>query len=466
MKSDIGLIGLAVMGENLALNLLRNGYQVSVFNRTVSKTEEFAQTKAANQKVVACLDLEQFCKSLSRPRKIITMVKAGGAVDDLINQLSPYLESGDIVIDGGNSHYLDTQRRFDDLAKKGIHFVGAGISGGEEGALKGPSIMPGGASAAWPEISPILTKIAAKVEGSACCDWVGPGGAGHFVKMVHNGIEYADMQLITESYQLLRDLAGLDNQKLSQVYTDWNSGELESYLIEITASIMSKKDEKTGAYLLDLILDSAGQKGTGKWTVNLALDQGQPSNILAEAVFARFSSAQLDERRQAAEIYSAPNTKKLSPELIEKVRRAVYCTKIAAYAQGFALMCSASNSNKWSINLGSVSMMWRGGCIIRSRFLGQIKNSYDKQQNLPNLLLSEFFSNTIKQYLPDWRAVVALAAENGIPIPVMGSALSYFDAYRSARLPANLIQAQRDFFGAHTYERIDQPRGVTFHTEW
>lgn len=467
MKSDIGLIGLAVMGENLALNMLKNGYQVSVYNRTKSKTDDFVAGRAASYKVLGCADLEQFCKSLSTPRKIMTMVKAGSAVDDLISQLSPYLEAGDIVIDGGNSHYEDTQRRFDDLAKKGILFVGCGISGGEEGALNGPSIMPGGAESAWKEISPIFKKIAAKVNNEPCCDWVGKGGAGHFVKMVHNGIEYADMQVIAESYHLLKDLAGLDNAELTEVYKNWNSGELESYLIEITSKIMSKKDQGSGKYLLDLILDSAGQKGTGKWTVNLALDQGQPSNVLAEAVFARFSSAQLEERKQASMIYPAVAIKKVNKEqAIEQVRKAVYCAKIAAYAQGFALMASASKSFNWSLNFGSVAMMWRGGCIIRSRFLGQIKEAYTAQPNLPNLLLSEFFSNVIKNYQEDWRAVVSLASENGIAVPVLGSALSYFDAYRSARLPANVIQAQRDFFGAHTYERIDQPRGMMFHTDW
>lgn len=464
--ADIGLIGLAVMGENLVLNMAQNGFTVAVFNRTVQRVEEFVSGRAAGKPIIGCASIADFCRELKRPRKVMMMVRAGSAIDELIAQLLPHLEPGDIIIDGGNSHYVDSERRVKELAARGMHFVGAGISGGEEGALHGPSIMPGGDEAAWPALKPIFQTIAAKVEdGSPCCEWVGNGGAGHFVKMVHNGIEYGDMQLICESYDLLKNLLGLSNPQLKDVYAEWNRGKLDSFLIEITSQIFDKRDETSGEYVVDQILDSAGQKGTGKWTAITALDLGMPLTLIGEAVFARCLSSQKAERVAASALLPGV---KIQPGTLEidAVRDALYCAKIVSYAQGFTLMAEASREFGWNLRYGAIALMWRGGCIIRSKFLGSIKEAFDRDPELKNLLLAPFFSSEIAEAQGNWRQSVAQAVLSGISTPAMASALSYYDGYRSARLPANLLQAQRDFFGAHTYERLDSPRGTFFHTNW
>jgi 6-phosphogluconate dehydrogenase len=468
--ADIGLIGLAVMGENLVLNMESHGENVAVFNRTTSKVDEFVRRRGAGKRIVGCHSLEELVGALKRPRKIMIMVKAGAPVDDVINELAPRLEPGDILIDGGNTHYLDTTRRTRDLKAKGLLFVGTGVSGGEEGALKGPSIMPGGNPDAWPHVKPIFQAIAAKVaDGTPCCDWVGPEGAGHYVKMVHNGIEYGDMQLICEAYQLMRGLLGMEPGAMHEVFTRWNTGALDSYLIEITRDILDYRDPETGKPMVDLILDTAGQKGTGKWTVTSALDLGVPLTLIAEAVFARCLSAQKDERVAASQVLAGPATTSFPGDakaFVDDIEMALYASKIISYAQGYALMNAMGKESGWQFNNGGVALMWRGGCIIRSAFLGKIKDAFDRNSNLNNLLLDPYFTEQIKKAQPGWRRVCAAAVTHGVPIPAMNSALSYYDGYRSALLPANLLQAQRDFFGAHTYERVDRPRGKFFHTNW
>jgi 6-phosphogluconate dehydrogenase len=467
-QADIGVIGLAVMGENLILNMASKGFTVAAFNRTTDKVTAFVSGRGANKTIIGAHSLPEFVGSLKRPRKVMLMIKAGKAVDDTIAQLEPLLEPGDIVIDGGNSFFEDTVRRTKALEAKGLLFVGAGVSGGEEGALTGPSIMPGGSAAAWEHVKPIFQSIAAKVkDGSPCCDWLGPDGAGHFVKMVHNGIEYGDMQMIAEAYGLLRG-AGLTNLEISQVFHDWNQGELESYLVEITAEILTKKDDQTGADLVDVILDTAGQKGTGKWTSTTALEVGSPSSTIAEAVFARCLSALKDERVHAAGVLEGPEPIFTGDRVafIEDVRQALYASKICSYAQGFQLMKFVATERGWDLNYGSVALMWRGGCIIRARFLENIKSAYDTDPKLENLLLDAYFAQTIKSHQTGWRRTVAGAITNGIWTPAFSSAIAYYDGYRTARLPINLLQAQRDYFGAHTYERTDKPRGEFFHTNW
>jgi 6-phosphogluconate dehydrogenase len=469
---DIGLIGLAVMGQNLVLNMNDHGYRVAVFNRTVSKVDDFVNDEAAGTQVVGAHSIAELAAALKKPRRVMLMVKAGDTVDQMIDNIVPHLEPGDIIIDGGNSHYPDTTRRTKTLAGKGILFVGTGVSGGEEGARHGPSIMPGGNPAAWPHVKEIFQAIAAKVEdGTPCCDWVGENGAGHYVKMVHNGIEYGDMQLICEAYQLLRDGLGLDADELHTVFVEWNKGELDSYLIEITAQIFTKRDED-GAPLIDKILDTAGQKGTGKWTGISALDLGMPLTLIGEAVFARCLSALKDERVAASKVLNGPQRSAASPSaseraaFIEDVRCALYCSKLISYAQGYMLLREAAKEEGWNLNFGGIALMWRGGCIIRSRFLGKIKEAYDKNPRLDNLLLDDFFGKVLIAEQDAWRRAIIRAIQSGVPTPAFSTALSFFDGYRSARVPANLLQAQRDFFGAHTYERIDKPRGQFFHTNW
>jgi 6-phosphogluconate dehydrogenase len=465
---DFGLIGLAVMGQNLVLNMNDHGYRVAVFNRTVSKVDEFIQNEAAGTQVAGAHSIEEFVGSLKRPRRIMLMVKAGDTVDQMIEGLLPHLDKGDIVIDGGNSHYPDTNRRASDLAEKGILFIGTGVSGGEEGARFGPSIMPGGNPAAWPHVKEIFQSIAAKVEdGSPCCDWVGENGAGHYVKMIHNGIEYGDMQLICEAYHLLSSGLGLSAEDLHEVFAEWNKGELDSYLIEITSEIFTKKDED-GAPMVDKILDAAGQKGTGKWTGVNSLELGVPVTLIGEAVYARCLSAMKDERVAASGILTGPKLPAAQDrqQFIEDARRALYCSKVVSYAQGYMLMREAAKEQGWDLNYGGIALMWRGGCIIRSRFLGKIKEAFDKNPQLTNLLLDDFFSRTLNEYQASWRRAIIKAIEYGVPTPAFSTALSFFDGYRAERLPANLLQAQRDFFGAHTYERVDRPRGEFFHTNW
>ena len=465
---DIGLIGLAVMGQNLVLNMNDNGYRVAVFNRTVSKVDDFINNEAKGTQVMGAHSIEEFVAALKKPLRVMLMVKAGDTVDQMIEQILPHLEAGDIIIDGGNSHYPDTNRRTKDLAEKGILFVGTGVSGGEEGARHGPSIMPGGNPAAWPYVKEIFQAIAAKVEdGTPCCDWVGENGAGHYVKMVHNGIEYGDMQLICEAYQLLKDGLGLDADELRDVFADWNKGELDSYLIEITSEIFGKKDDD-GVPMVDKILDTAGQKGTGKWTGISALDLGMPLTLIGEAVFARCISALKDERVAASKVLTGPIHAPAQDRktFIEDVRRALYCSKMISYAQGYMLLREAAKDEGWNLNFGGIALMWRGGCIIRSRFLGEIKVAYDKNPKLTNLLMDDFFSNVLVNYQESWRRAIIQAIQFGVPTPAFSTALSFYDGYRTARLPANLLQAQRDFFGAHTYERVDKPRGQFFHTNW
>jgi 6-phosphogluconate dehydrogenase len=468
-KADIALIGLAVMGQNIILNMNDHGYVVAAFNRTVSKVDDFMANEAKGTRIIGAHSLEEMVGLLKRPRRIMLLVKAGAAVDEFIQHLLPLLEKGDIIIDGGNSYFEDTIRRYDELKEKGILFVGSGVSGGEEGARHGPSLMPGGNPAAWPHIKAIFQSIAAKVQnGVPCCDWVGEGGAGHFVKMVHNGIEYGDMQLICEAYQLLSVGLGLDNEKLADIFTEWNRGELDSYLIETTAQIFKFKGED-GGYLIDKILDAAGQKGTGKWTVLSALDNGAPVTLIAEAVFARIISSLKDERVAASSVLAGPTHTKFEGDIksaVEDIRQALYASKIISYAQGYMLLKNASEHYKWNLNYGGLALMWRGGCIIRSRFLGEIKLAYDRNPQLTNLLLDGFFTDALKKAQDGWRRTVALGAQLGIPTPTFSNALSFYDSYRCARLPANLLQAQRDYFGAHTYERTDKPRGEFFHSNW
>jgi 6-phosphogluconate dehydrogenase len=465
---DIGLVGLAVMGQNLVLNMNDHGFKVAVFNRTTSKVDDFIQGPAKGTMVEGAHSLEDLVSLLKKPRRVMLMIKAGAAVDALIEQLIPILDEGDIIIDGGNSNFADSARRTDYLESKGLRFIGTGISGGEEGARHGPSIMPGGSPEAWPFVKDIFQGIAAKVEdGQPCCDWVGEGGAGHFVKMVHNGIEYGDMQLIAESYHLMRDVLKLDEDRMHQVFSDWNQGKLDSYLIEITRDIMAFRDED-GQPLVEKILDSAGQKGTGRWTVVEALEAGIPLTLISEAVQARSLSALKDERVEASKILTGPDESFSgdSEEFLADISDALYASKIISYAQGFMLMQAASKEHDWKINYGSVALMWRGGCIIRSIFLGEIKEAFDRNPSLSNLLLDPYFKTEVDQSQSAWRRVIAEAVTCGIPVPAMSSALAFFDGYRTANLPANLIQAQRDYFGAHTYERVDRPRGEVFHTDW
>ena len=467
-KADIGLVGLAVMGENLVMNMESKGFTVAVYNRTTEKVKNFVEGRAAGKNIIGTYSIEELVENLEKPRKIMMMVKAGAAVDQLIDQLIPHLEAGDILIDGGNSHFPDTIRRTQYVESKGLLYIGTGVSGGEEGALKGPSMMPGGSPAAWPYVKPIFQAICAKVEdGSPCCDWVGENGAGHFVKMVHNGIEYGDMQLICEAYQLMRDGLGMSAEEMHEVFAEWNKTELNSYLIEITRDILGYKDEK-GETTVNYILDTAGQKGTGKWTGIAALDEGVPLTLIGEAVFARCLSAMKEERVAASKVFTKeiPAFTGDKAAFIENIRKALYASKIISYAQGYTLMRTAAKTYNWNLNYGGIALMWRGGCIIRSVFLGKIKEAYDKDPNLVNLLMDDYFGETIKGLVPAWREVVAYAAKAGIPMPAFSSALSYFDGYTTASLPANLLQAQRDYFGAHTYERIDQPRGQFFHTNW
>ena len=467
-KSDIGLVGLAVMGENLVMNMESKGFTVSVFNRSLEKVTNFIEGRAKGRNIVGTYSIKELVDSLKKPRKVMLMVKAGQPVDDYIEMLIPYLEQGDIIIDGGNSHFPDTSRRTDYMESKGLLYIGTGVSGGEEGALKGPSIMPGGSPAAWPEIKPILQAIAAKVEdGSPCCDWVGEKGAGHFVKMVHNGIEYGDMQLTCEAYQLMRDLLGMSADEMNEVFAEWNKGELDSYLIEITRDILAYKDDD-GKPLVDKILDTAGQKGTGKWTAISALDEGIPLTLIGEAVFARCLSAIKEERVTASKILSGPAAKfeGNKKDFIEDIKNALYASKIISYAQGYALMRAAARTYGWNLNYGGIALMWRGGCIIRSAFLSKIKEAFDKDKELKNLLLDPFFKEKVESAQAGWRRIAATAIMNGIPMPAMTTALNYFDGYRCEKLPANLLQAQRDYFGAHTYERVDRPRGEFHHTNW
>jgi 6-phosphogluconate dehydrogenase len=466
--SDIGLIGLAVMGENLVLNMESKGFQVSVYNRTLQKVDNFLAGRAKGKKITGAYSVEELVRSLKRPRKIMIMVKAGNAVDEMINTLIPHLERGDIIIDGGNTHFPDTNRRTALVESKGLLYIGTGVSGGEEGALLGPSIMPGGSKTAWPEVKPIFQAIAAKVEdGTPCCDWVGENGAGHFVKMVHNGIEYGDMQLICEAYQIMRDLLHMSADEMHLIFEEWNKGDLNSYLIEITRDILAFKD-LDGKPLVDNILDTAGQKGTGKWTVVEALDQGIPLTLIGEAVFSRCLSAAKEERVKASKVLHGP-----SPDLpsdktkfINDLKDSLYASKIVSYAQGYSLMRAAAAEYKWDLNYGGIALMWRGGCIIRSVFLGKIKEAFNNNSSLTNLLLDPFFKDKVEKAQKGWRNLVSTAAINGIPVPAMSSALGYFDGYRCEKLPANLLQAQRDYFGAHTFERLDKPKGEFFHTNW
>ena len=466
---DIGLIGLAVMGQNLVLNMNDHGYKVAVYNRTVSKVDEFINNEAKGTPVVGAHSIPELVAVLKKPRRIMLMVKAGETVDQMIDALVPHLEAGDIIIDGGNSLYTDSTRRTKALKEKGLRFIGTGVSGGEEGARLGPSIMPGGDPEAWPFVKEIFQSIAAKVEGGVpCCDWVGEEGAGHFVKMVHNGIEYGDMQLICEAYQVLKDTLGLTADELHKVFAEWNKGELDSYLIDITQQIFAKKDDD-GAPMVDKILDTAGQKGTGKWTVISALDTGMPVTLIGEAVFGRCLSAIKEERVAASKVFAAPAKAELNGDrkaFIEDVRRALYCSKMISYAQGYMLLQAAAKESGWNLNLGGIALMWRGGCIIRSRFLGKIKEAFDKNPKLTNLLLDDFFSKTLIEYQASWRKALGAAIAAGVPTPAFSTALAFFDGYRTERLPANLLQAQRDFFGAHTYERVDKKRGEFFHTNW
>ncbi|WP_026573299.1 NADP-dependent phosphogluconate dehydrogenase [Bacillus sp. UNC438CL73TsuS30] len=467
VKNQIGVIGLAVMGKNLALNIESRGYSVSVYNRSSEKTEEFLKSEAEGKNFVGTYEIKEFVESLESPRKIILMVKAGAPTDAIINSLKPFLEKGDILIDGGNTFFQDTIKRNKELAEIGVHFIGTGVSGGEEGALKGPSIMPGGQKAAYELVKEIFEAISAKVNGDPCCTYIGPDGAGHYVKMVHNGIEYGDMQLISEAYFILKHVLGLQAQELHKVFAEWNKGELDSYLIEITADIFTKMDHETGKPIVDIILDAAGQKGTGKWTSQSALDLGVPLPIITESVFARYISAMKDERVKASKILNGPETRKFEgngEELIEAVRKALYMSKICSYAQGFAQMRSASEEYDWNLRYGDIAMIFRGGCIIRAQFLQKIKDAYDRDPNLPNLLLDFYFKDIVENYQSALRQVVTLSIEQGVAVPAFSSALAYYDSYRTKTLPANLIQAQRDYFGAHTYQRVD--REGSFHTVW
>ncbi len=468
-RADIAVIGLAVMGQNLILNMADNGYKVVAYNRTVSKVDDFINGAAkGHENVLGAHSIGEMIKGLKSPRKVMLMVKAGKAVDDFIEQLLPHLECGDLIIDGGNSNYRDSIRRTRYLEEKGFLFIGTGVSGGEEGARRGPSIMPGGSAGAWPLVKEIFQTIAAKApDGSACCEWVGSDGAGHYVKMVHNGIEYGDMQLIAEAYHLMKAGLGLTNERMHEVFDQWNRGDLDSYLIEITRDILSYQDDK-GEFTLDTILDSAGQKGTGKWTAISSLEGGMPLTLIAEAVYARFLSALKEEREQAAGILKGPTPgiDGDKEQLIVDIRKALLASKVVSYAQGYMLLRQAAGEYGWDLNYGDIALMWRGGCIIRSAFLDKIKLAFDKNSNLTNMLLDDYFKNIIHESQDAWRRVISRAALSGIPVPAFSTALAFYDGYRTGRLPANLIQAQRDYFGAHTYERLDQPRGRFFHTNW
>lgn len=467
-KADIGLIGLAVMGENLVLNIESRGFTVAVFNRTLGKVTNFVNGRAKGKNIIGAGSIQELVSSLKIPRKIMLMVKAGKPVDDFIEMLIPHLEKGDIIIDGGNSHFPDTIRRTKYLESKGFLYIGTGVSGGEEGALRGPSIMPGGSPAAWPHVKPIFQAIAAKVEdGTPCCDWVGSDGAGHFVKMVHNGIEYGDMQLISEAYQIMRELLGMSADEMHEVFKKWNTGDLNSYLIEISRDILSYEDAD-GKPLVDKILDTAGQKGTGKWASVSSLDLGIPLTLISEAVFGRCLSAIKEDRVAASKILTGPKPRFTGDKgsFLKDLEEALYASKIVSYAQGFTMLRAAAEEYKWNLNFGGIALLWRGGCIIRSIFLGKIKEAFDKNPNLRNLLLDPFFKNKIDLAQESWRRVVSTAVLNGIWVPAFSTALNYYDGYRNSRLPANLLQAQRDYFGAHQYERVDKPRGEFFHTNW
>ncbi len=466
--ADIGLIGLAVMGENLVLNIERKGFTVGIFNRTVARVDEFIAGRGAGKNLIGAHSIEELCATLQKPRKVMMLVKAGKPVDDFIELIIPYLDKGDIIIDGGNSHFTDTIRRTKYVESKGLLYIGSGVSGGEEGALLGPSMMPGGSPAAWTAVKEIFQAVSAKVEdGSSCCDWVGEGGAGHFVKMVHNGIEYGDMQIICEAYQVLKEMLGLSADEMHEVFKEWNKGDLDSYLIEITRDILGFRDEK-GEALVEKILDTAGQKGTGKWTAVAALDAGIPLTLIGESVFARCLSAQKDMRVLASKAFVGPDSKFSGDkkQMINDLKNALFGAKIISYAQGYNLMMEAAKENKWNLNYGGIALIWRGGCIIRSTFLGDIKKAFDINPGLENLLLDPHFKDIIENAQAGWRRVCASAMTYGIPVPALTSALCYFDGLRSEHLPANLLQAQRDYFGAHTYERIDKPRGEFFHTNW
>jgi len=471
-KCDFGLVGLAVMGENLALNVESRGYSVAVFNRTTSKVDEFIAGRAAGKRFVGCHSLEELVENLQAPRKVMLMVKAGPAVDAFIESLIPLLSPGDVIIDGGNTHFADTERRTAHVESKGLLYIGTGVSGGEEGALKGPSIMPGGSVDAWPIVKPIFQAISAKVgpkNDIPCCEWVGPRGAGHYVKMVHNGIEYGDMQLICEAYWMLKHALGLTNDELYDTFAEWNRGDLDSYLIEITRDIFSVKDKETGKHLVDLILDTAGAKGTGKWMSQLALDLGVPSTLVTEAVYARCLSAIKDARVRASKVLAGPPAAKYQgdrKEFIEQIRQALYASKVCSYAQGFVQMQSAAVEHDWPLDFGSIPLLWRGGCIIRAVFLQRIKEAFDADPKLENLLLAPYFREAVEKAQPAWRHVVSTAVQMGIPTPAFSTALAYYDGYRSECLPANLLQAQRDYFGAHTYHRVDKPGEGPFHTDW
>jgi 6-phosphogluconate dehydrogenase len=467
-KADIGLIGLAVMGENLVMNMESKGFTVAVYNRTTSKVTNFIEGRAKGKNIIGAMSIQELVDNLKAPRKIMLMVKAGNPVDEFIDLLIPYLDKGDIIIDGGNSHFPDTIRRTKYVEEKGLLYIGTGVSGGEEGALKGPSLMPGGSPEAWPSVKPILQAIAAKVEdGSPCCNWVGDNGAGHFVKMVHNGIEYGDMQLICEAYHLMRVYLGMSADEMHEVFKEWNTGDLDSYLIEITRDILAYKDTD-GQPIVDKILDTAGQKGTGKWTSIASLDEGIPLTLIGEAVYARCLSAMKEERVAASKVLSGPVPRFEGDRkaFINDIKDALFASKIVSYAQGYTLLRAAAKTYGWKLKYGEIALMWRGGCIIRSTFLANIKEAFDKNPELDNLLLDPFFKDKIEKAQAGWRRVTAAALLNGIPVPAFSTALSYFDGYRSARLPANLLQAQRDYFGAHTYERVDKPRGEMFHTNW
>jgi len=467
-KADIGLIGLAVMGENFILNMESKGFTVACYNRTVEKVDNFMNARAKGKNIIGCHSVEEFVKSLKRPRKVMLLVKAGKPVDAFIDQVIDHLEDGDIIIDGGNSHFPDTIRRTEYVESKGKLYIGTGVSGGEEGALLGPSIMPGGSPDAWQHVKPIFQKCAAHTkDGDPCCDWVGENGAGHFVKMVHNGIEYGDMQMICESYQMMKEGLGMSNEQMHEIFTEWNEGELDSYLIEITRDILGYKDEDGNA-VIDLILDTAGQKGTGKWTAIAALDVGQPLTLIGEAVFARCLSALKEKRTVASKVLSGPDKtfKGDKKAILDDLRKALYASKIVSYAQGYQLMRAAAQEYKWNLNYGGIALMWRGGCIIRSVFLGKIKEAFDSNPELDNLLLDPFFKDVVVNAQDAWRRVVIASVEMGVPMPAMSAALAYYDGYRTERLPANLLQAQRDYFGAHTYERVDKARGEFFHTNW
>ena len=469
--ADIGLIGLAVMGENLAMNMESKGFTVAVFNRTVEKVTNFVEGRAKGLNIMGACSLEDLISKLSKPRKVFLMIKAGKPVDDMIENLIPLLDAGDVIIDGGNSHYPDTMRRTEYVESKGLLYIGTGVSGGEEGALLGPSMMPGGSPAAWPIVKPILQAICAKVEdGSPCCDWVGENGAGHFVKMVHNGIEYGDIQLICEAYQIMRDYLGMSDDEMHEVFEQWRHSDLDSYLIDITADILGHKDED-GSPLVEKILDTAGQKGTGKWTGIAALEEGVPLTLIGEAVFARCLSAQKEERVEASKIIGGgiekfSGTAEEKKAFVNSISRALLASKVVSYAQGYTLMRSAAETYGWNLNYGGIALMWRGGCIIRSVFLGKIKDAFVADPELKNLLIAPYFKELMSGLIADWRTVVAACVCAGLPTPAFSSALAYYDGYRCERLPANLLQAQRDYFGAHTYERVDAPRGQFFHTNW